>query len=81
VAFVAVCCLPRANTRRNVCRGLLLFRRVSQAHGIGMISGSAPTVSGTCGGFSQKQDMIVVCDQQCTVLTSCVTYLSGLQEV
>jgi hypothetical protein len=33
--------LPRANTRRNICRGLLLFRRVSQAHGIGMISGSA----------------------------------------
>jgi hypothetical protein len=29
-------------------------------------------------GFSQKQDMTVICDQRCTVLTSCVIYLSGL---
>jgi hypothetical protein len=40
VAFVAVRVLPRANTRRNVCRGFLLFRRVSQAHDIGWLSGS-----------------------------------------
>jgi hypothetical protein len=38
--------LPRANTRRNICRGLYLFRRVSQAHGISRISGSDVSVLG-----------------------------------
>jgi hypothetical protein len=39
-----------------------------------------PIVSSTCV-VSAKKDMTVVCDQWYTVLTSYVTYLSGLQEV
>jgi hypothetical protein len=44
VACVAVWSSPCANARQTIRRVFMSFRRVSQAHGIGRISGSGPTM-------------------------------------